>query len=86
MAKKKPAPITGRTCGGLVKNANEKRQEFVIGGWAESKMAVLLNHFYSVPTRTENSEWMGRSGGGFSQEMPGIQTSSKLETGRSPCE
>jgi len=51
-----------------------KRQEFVIGGWAESEKA---RSFRSLLFGAYNSkgefEWIGRSGGGFKEkDMPGI--------------
>ena len=57
-----------------LKTPTRKRQEFVIGGWAESDKArsfkSLLFGAYNV---NGEFEWIGRSGGGYKQsEMPGI--------------
>ena len=51
-----------------------KRQEFVIGGWAESSKARSFRSLlFGAYNQQKQFEWIGRSGGGFKEsEMPGI--------------
>jgi bifunctional non-homologous end joining protein LigD len=70
-----------------LKTPTRKRQEFVIGGWAESNKA---RSFRSLLFGAYNSkgqfEWVGRSGGGYKQkDMPGIlKQLENLESAKSP--
>jgi bifunctional non-homologous end joining protein LigD len=70
-----------------LKLPTKKRQEFVIGGWAESERG---RSFRSLLFGAYNSkgelEWIGRSGGGYKEkDMPGILKQLKaLETKDSP--
>jgi len=57
-----------------LKTPTRKRQEFVIGGWAESdrgrSFRSLLFGAYNIKGKLE---WIGRSGGGYKEkDMPGI--------------
>src|SRR6478752_3978725 len=51
-----------------------KRQEFVIGGWAESQKArAFRSLLFGAYNSKGGFEWIGRSGGGFKEsEMAGI--------------
>src|SRR5215212_4546836 len=69
-----------------LKIPTRKRQEFVIGGWAESDKN---RHFRSLLFGAYNNgkfEWIGRSGGGYKQkEMPEIlKKLQAVETKESP--
>jgi bifunctional non-homologous end joining protein LigD len=70
-----------------LKTPTRKRQEFVIGGWAESDKA---RSFRSLLFGAFNSkgqfEWIGRSGGGYKQkDMPAILSQlQKLEVEKTP--
>ncbi len=64
-----------------------KRQEFVIGGWAESSKARSFRSLlFGAYNSQKQFEWIGRSGGGFKEsEMPGILKKLKaLEIKQSP--
>lgn len=63
-----------------LKTSTRKRQEFVIGGWAESdKARSFRSLLFGAYDSKGQLEWIGRSGGGYKeQEMPGILK--KLET------
>jgi bifunctional non-homologous end joining protein LigD len=70
-----------------LKTPTRKRQEFVIGGWAESdKVRSFRSLLFGAYNSKRNFEWIGRSGGGYKQsEMPGILAQlQKLEIDRSP--
>lgn len=69
-----------------LKTPTRKRQEFVIGGWAESdKNRSFRSLLFGAYTKGE-FEWIGRSGGGYKQkDMPGIlQQLKALEVKESP--
>ena len=63
-----------------------KRQEFVIGGWAESTRRSFRSLLFGAYDDKGQFEWIGRSGGGFKEkEMPGILRKLKaLEIPTSP--
>ncbi len=64
-----------------------KRQEFVIGGWAESdRNRSFRSLLFGAYNSSGELEWIGRSGGGYKEkEMPGILKKLKsLETNKSP--
>jgi bifunctional non-homologous end joining protein LigD len=70
-----------------LKTPTRKRQEFVIGGWAESdKARSFRSILFGAYNNKGELEWIGRSGGGYKQsEMPGILAQlTKLETGKTP--
>ena len=69
-----------------LKTPTRKRQEFVIGGWAESDKARSFKSLLFGAYNKGKLEWIGRSGGGYKQnEMPGIlEKLKKLETPASP--
>ncbi len=56
-----------------LKTPTKKRQEFVIGGWAESDKARSFKSLLFGAYENGKFVWIGRSGGGYKQsEMPGI--------------
>ncbi|KAA9037146.1 DNA ligase D [Ginsengibacter hankyongi] len=64
-----------------------KRQEFVIGGWAESANGrAFRSLLFGAYNKDKQLEWIGRSGGGYKEkEMPGILKKLKaLEINESP--
>ena len=70
-----------------LKTPTRKRQEFVIGGWAESdKVRSFKSLLFGAYNSQGELEWIGRSGGGYKQsEMPGILAQlQKLEIPKSP--
>jgi bifunctional non-homologous end joining protein LigD len=70
-----------------LKTPTRKRQEFVIGGWAESdKVRSFRSLLFGAYNRKGELEWIGRSGGGYKQkDMPGILAElTKLETAKTP--
>jgi bifunctional non-homologous end joining protein LigD len=69
-----------------LKTPTRKRQEFVIGGWAESDKARSFRSLLFGAYNKGRLEWIGRSGGGYKQkEMPGIlKQLTSLETDKSP--
>ena len=69
-----------------LKTPTRKRQEFVIGGWAESDKVRAFKSLLFGAYRNGRLEWIGRSGGGYKEaEMPGILRQLKrLETDQSP--
>jgi bifunctional non-homologous end joining protein LigD len=70
-----------------LKTPTRKRQEFVIGGWAESdKSRSFRSLLFGAYNNKGEFEWIGRSGGGYKQsEMPGILTQlQKLEMDKTP--
>ncbi len=62
------------------------RQEFVIGGWAESEKGRAFRSLLFGAYNGSKLEWIGRSGGGYKdREMPAILASlHQLETSVSP--
>jgi bifunctional non-homologous end joining protein LigD len=70
-----------------LKTPTRKRQEFVIGGWAESdKSRSFRSLLFGAYNSQGKLEWIGRSGGGYKQkDMPGIlKKLQKLEIEKSP--
>jgi len=65
-----------------------KRQEFVIGGWAESDKSRSFKSLLFGAYENGKLQWIGRSGGGYKQsEMPGIlKQLQEIETPKSPFE
>jgi|SRR5450432_4599998 len=56
-----------------LKTPTRKRQEFVIGGWAESDKSRAFKSLLFGAYNEGKLEWIGRSGGGYKEkEMPGI--------------
>lgn len=71
-----------------LKTPARKRQEFVIGGWAESERGRSFRSLLFGAYNKGKLEWIGRSGGGYKdKEMPGIlKQLKKLEIKKSPFE
>ena len=70
-----------------LKTPTRKRQEFVIGGWAESdKARSFRSLLFGAYNNKGELEWIGRSGGGYKEkDMPGILTQlPRLEIGKTP--
>ncbi len=69
-----------------LKTPTRKRQEFVIGGWAESDKVRSFKSLLFGAYNNGKLEWIGRSGGGYKvKEMPGILKQLKsLEIKSSP--
>jgi bifunctional non-homologous end joining protein LigD len=69
-----------------LKIPTRKRQEFVIGGWAESQNGRAFRSLLFGAYEGRKLKWIGRSGGGYKQnEMPGILKQLKaIETDKSP--
>lgn len=70
-----------------LKTPTRKRQEFVIGGWAESdKSRSFRSLLFGAYNSKGDFEWIGRSGGGYKEkDMPGILAQlQKLEIEKSP--
>lgn len=70
-----------------LKTPTRKRQEFVIGGWAESdKVRSFRSLLFGAYNNKGEFEWIGRSGGGYKQsEMAGILAQlQKLEITKTP--
>ena len=76
----------GERSNNWLKTPTRKRQEFVIGGWAESEKARSFRSLLFGAYNNGQFEWIGRSGGGYKEkEMPGILTKlKKLEIKNSP--
>lgn len=72
--------------GDWVKTPTRKRQEFVIGGWAESDKSRAFKSLLFGAYENGKLQWIGRSGGGYKEkEMPAILNQlEKLETKTSP--
>jgi bifunctional non-homologous end joining protein LigD len=87
VAKKRDSPyVPGERANNWLKTPTRKRQEFVIGGWAESDKARSFKSLLFGAYHNGKLEWIGRSGGGYKQkDMPGILRSLKaLEIDHSP--
>nr|WP_067060000.1 non-homologous end-joining DNA ligase [Mucilaginibacter sp. L294] len=71
-----------------LKTPTRKRQEFVIGGWAESDKVRSFKSLLFGAYENGKFVWIGRSGGGYKQkEMPGILKQLKaIEIDESPFE
>lgn len=70
-----------------LKLPTEKRQEFVIGGWAESSNGrAFRSLLFGAYNKDKKLEWIGRSGGGYKEkDMPPILKKLKaLEINESP--
>lgn len=69
-----------------LKTPTRKRQEFVIGGWAESEKARSFKSLLFGAYENGKFVWIGRSGGGFKdREMPEIlKKLQAVETNKSP--
>jgi bifunctional non-homologous end joining protein LigD len=69
-----------------LKLPTRKRQEFVIGGWAESERGRSFRSLLFGAYNNGELEWIGRSGGGYKEkEMPAILKQLKqLEISESP--
>lgn len=62
-----------------LKTPTRKRQEFVVGGWAESENGRAFRSLLFGAYEGKKLKWIGRSGGGYKQhEMPGILKQLKL--------
>ncbi|RKE52403.1 DNA ligase D [Sphingobacterium detergens] len=74
VAKRKDSVYTeGNRGNDWLKTPTRKRQEFVIGGWAESDKARSFKSLLFGAYENGKFTWIGRSGGGFKdKEMPGI--------------
>jgi bifunctional non-homologous end joining protein LigD len=69
-----------------LKTPTRKRQEFVIGAWAESDKARSFRSLLFGAYNNDQLEWIGRSGGGYKEkDMPAILSQlQKLEIEQSP--
>lgn len=70
-----------------LKTPTRKRQEFVIGGWAESdKSRSFRSLLFGAYNAKRELEWIGRSGGGYKEkDMPSILAQlTRLEVSKSP--
>ena len=75
IAKRKDSPyVPGQRGANWLKIPTINRQEFVIGGWAESdKNRLFRSLLFGAYNENGDLEWIGRSGGGYKQkEMPEI--------------
>ncbi|MDQ0640279.1 DNA ligase D-like protein (predicted ligase)/DNA ligase D-like protein (predicted 3'-phosphoesterase)/DNA ligase D-like protein (predicted polymerase) [Pedobacter sp. W3I1] len=89
VAKKKDSTyIPGSRGYEWLKVPTRKRQEFVIGGWAESDKSRSFKSLLFGAYENGKLQWIGRSGGGYKQsEMPGIlKQLQEIETSKSPFE
>jgi len=87
VAKKKDSTyIEGNRGYNWLKIPTRKRQEFVIGGWAESEKSRAFRSLLFGAYNDGKLEWIGRSGGGYKEkEMPRILRQLKqLEIKESP--
>ncbi|WP_104381704.1 DNA ligase D [Sphingobacterium sp. HMA12] len=87
VAKKKDSVYTeGDRGNDWLKTPTRKRQEFVVGGWAESDKARSFKSLLFGAYENGKFTWIGRSGGGFKdKEMPGIlKKLQAIETQESP--
>jgi bifunctional non-homologous end joining protein LigD len=87
VAKLRDSPyVPGQRGDSWLKTPTRKRQEFVIGGWAESDKSRSFRSLLFGAYSKGKLEWIGRSGGGYKEkEMPGILKQLKsLEIDDSP--
>ena len=87
VAKKKDSTyIAGNRGYNWLKIPTRKRQEFVIGGWAESEKSRAFRSLLFGAYNNGKLEWISRSGGGYKEkEMPDILRKLKeLEIKESP--
>ncbi len=85
---KDSAYVPGQRGDSWLKTPTRKRQEFVIGGWAESDKSRSFRSLLFGAYKNGKLEWIGRSGGGYKEkEMPEILKQLKaLEIEESPFE
>jgi bifunctional non-homologous end joining protein LigD len=88
VAKRKESKYqAGKRNNDWLKLPTEKRQEFVVGGWAESSNSrAFRSLLFGAYNEDKKLEWIGRSGGGYKdKDMPAILKKLKaLETDESP--
>jgi len=87
VAKMKDSPYQpGARNDNWLKTPTRKRQEFVIGGWAESDKSRSFKSLLFGAYQNGKLEWIGRSGGGYKEkDMPGIlKKLQALEISQSP--
>lgn len=87
VAKKKDSTYNeGERANNWLKTPTRKRQEFVIGAWAESEKNRAFRSLLFGAYNKGKFEWIGRSGGGYKEkEMPDILKKLKsLEIKESP--
>jgi bifunctional non-homologous end joining protein LigD len=87
VAKKIDSPYNeGERAYNWLKIPIKKRQEFVIGGWAESEKSRSFRSLLFGAYKDGQFRWVGRSGGGYKEkEMPGILALlKKIEIKESP--
>jgi bifunctional non-homologous end joining protein LigD len=87
VAKKKDSTyVPGNRGYDWLKVPTRTRQEFVIGGWAESDKSRSFRSLLFGAYENGKLNWIGRSGGGYKQnEMPGIlKMLQEIETDKSP--
>ncbi|MES2456328.1 MAG: non-homologous end-joining DNA ligase [Bacteroidota bacterium] len=87
VAKKKDSTyVPGARSYDWLKIPTRKRQEFIIGGWAESDKSRSFKSLLFGAYENGKLQWIGRSGGGYKQaEMPGIlKQLQEIETDKSP--
>jgi bifunctional non-homologous end joining protein LigD len=87
VSKRRDSPyVPGERAKNWLKTPTHKRQEFVIGGWAESDKSRAFKSLLFGAYNGKDLEWIGRSGGGYKEkDMPGILKILKsLEIDRSP--
>ncbi len=80
--------VQGKRGNDWLKTPARKRQEFVIGAWAESEKSRAFRSLLFGAYNNGKFEWIGRSGGGYKEkEMPRILKQLKaLEINESPFE
>ncbi|HXB30022.1 MAG TPA: non-homologous end-joining DNA ligase [Puia sp.] len=85
---KSSAYVPGERGEKWLKTPTRKRQEFVIGGWAESDKSRSFRSLLFGAYSKGKLQWIGRSGGGYKdKEMPGIlKQLQALEIAESPFE
>lgn len=87
IAKDKNSPyLPGSRGSAWLKVPTRKRQEFVIGGWADSDKTRSFKSLLFGAYENGKFIWIGRSGGGYKlKDMPGILEKLKaIETEKSP--
>jgi len=88
VAKKRDSPyLQGDRSYNWLKVPTRKRQEFVVGAWAESDRGRSFRSLlFGAYNKAGELEWIGRSGGGYKEkEMPAILKKLKaLEINQSP--
>lgn len=87
VAKRRDSPyVPGQRGENWLKTPTRKRQEFVIGGWAESDRGRAFRSLLFGAYEDGQLRWIGKSGGGYREkDMPGILAKlTSLETDHSP--